>query len=78
MQTAYDGHSHGEHRAQVPWPGARVDGAILFGLNDRDISILDGYEETPSLYTREPVEAIGAAGKQIRCWIYMPTGWERG
>jgi gamma-glutamylcyclotransferase (GGCT)/AIG2-like uncharacterized protein YtfP len=58
--------------------GGRVDGAILFGLNDHDFSILDEYEEVPSLYTRELIEAIGAGGAKVRCWIYLPTGWERG
>jgi gamma-glutamylcyclotransferase (GGCT)/AIG2-like uncharacterized protein YtfP len=77
-------HLDGYHRGRKRYffvsrsEGARVDGAILSGLNDRDISILDGYEDVPSLYTRESVEATGATGKQIRCWIYLPTGWERG
>jgi len=57
--------------------GARVEGAILSGLLPGDFLILDAYEEVPTLYTRESTEAINFRGKKVRCWIYLPTGWER-
>jgi len=57
--------------------GGRIDGAILSGLNDRDLAILDAYEEVPTLYTRESIEATCSTGEKLRCWIYLPTGWER-
>jgi gamma-glutamylcyclotransferase (GGCT)/AIG2-like uncharacterized protein YtfP len=59
-------------------PGAQVAGAILHGLDSRDFAILDEYEDAPKLYTREPVEVTRADGGLVRCWIYLPTGWERG
>jgi len=61
----------------VPSEGGRVDGAILSGLDDGDLSILDKFEEVPSLYTRGSIEAISADGEKMRCWIYLPAGWER-
>jgi gamma-glutamylcyclotransferase (GGCT)/AIG2-like uncharacterized protein YtfP len=54
---------------------AVTDGAILEGLTQRDLAILDGYEEVPTLYTRERIEVIAADGRKIECWIYLPTGW---
>ena len=78
------GHLDGYHRGRkryffvVRSDGGRVDGAILSGLADRDFAILDKFEDVPGLYTRELVEATGAGGEKLHCWIYLPTGWERG
>jgi len=55
--------------------GAVTDGAILEGLNARDLKILDDYEDLPKLYTRERIEVVGADGNKIECWIYLPTDW---
>jgi gamma-glutamylcyclotransferase (GGCT)/AIG2-like uncharacterized protein YtfP len=56
---------------------AKVEGAILRGLKARDFAILDKYEAVPKLYTRETIETTGDDGHTTRCWIYLPTGWER-
>ena len=53
--------------------GAETAGAILLDLSGRDLSALDRYEEVPSLYTREIVTVLTAAGGRITCWCYMPT-----
>src|SRR5262249_40910889 len=50
--------------------GSAVDGAIIEGLDQRDLATLDRYEEVPSLYTRERIAIDG-----VECWIYLPTGW---
>ncbi|MGB6554165.1 MAG: gamma-glutamylcyclotransferase family protein [Candidatus Binataceae bacterium] len=57
---------------------AKVEGAILRGLKPRDFAILDKYEDLPRLYTREMIEVTDAEPRAVRCWIYLPTGWERG
>ncbi|HEY2104556.1 MAG TPA: gamma-glutamylcyclotransferase family protein [Candidatus Binataceae bacterium] len=57
----------------VPRADTETAGAILLGLDARDLSALDRYEEVPTLYTREIVTALTAAGGQISCWCYMPT-----
>jgi gamma-glutamylcyclotransferase (GGCT)/AIG2-like uncharacterized protein YtfP len=56
---------------------AVTDGAILEGLSARDLAILDQYEEAPTLYTRERIEVLGADGRKIECWIYLPTNWPK-
>ncbi|MFZ0889503.1 MAG: gamma-glutamylcyclotransferase family protein [Candidatus Binataceae bacterium] len=53
--------------------GGQTEGLLLTGLSPRDFEILDRYEEVPTLYTRERVEVIGAKGRAIGCWIYLPT-----
>ncbi len=57
--------------------GAVTDGAILEGLSARDLAILDEYEEVPVLYTRERIEVLTADGRNIECWIYIPTSWAK-
>jgi hypothetical protein len=59
----------------VKRPGAITGGAILEGLGPSDLAILDAYEEVPRLYTRERIEVIGADGRPIESWIYLPTEW---
>jgi gamma-glutamylcyclotransferase (GGCT)/AIG2-like uncharacterized protein YtfP len=54
---------------------AVTDGAILEGLGERDLEILDAYEEVPTLYTRERIEVVTADARKIECWIYLPTKW---
>jgi gamma-glutamylcyclotransferase (GGCT)/AIG2-like uncharacterized protein YtfP len=56
---------------------AVTDGAILEGLSARDFEILDGYEEVPTLYSRERIEVVAADGSKIECWIYLPTEWAK-
>ncbi len=56
---------------------ARVDGFLLRGLGDSDFAILDTYEEVPALYTRERIVVNGPRDTLVRCWIYLPAGWER-
>jgi gamma-glutamylcyclotransferase (GGCT)/AIG2-like uncharacterized protein YtfP len=58
--------------------GAKVGGLILRGLSSRDFQILDEYEEVPSLYTRKRIVVSDRGGRAVECWIYLPTGWERG
>ena len=58
--------------------GAVTDGAILEGLSARELAILDQYEEVPTLYTRERIEVLAADGREIECWIYLPTSWANG
>lgn len=53
--------------------GAETSGAILLGLDARDLSALDRYEELPTLYTREIVTVLTAGGGRISCWCYLPT-----
>jgi gamma-glutamylcyclotransferase (GGCT)/AIG2-like uncharacterized protein YtfP len=57
----------------VPHPGAETRGAILLGLDARDLSALDRYEEVPDLYTREAVTVITGGEGRITCWCYIPT-----
>ncbi len=57
----------------VARPGAETVGAILLGLDARDLAALDRYEELPNLYTREVVTVITAAAGRITCWCYLPT-----
>ena len=59
----------------VPRPGAVTKGMILLDMTGNDFAILDEYEEVPRLYTREQVDALGAGGRAMRCWVYLPTGW---
>jgi gamma-glutamylcyclotransferase (GGCT)/AIG2-like uncharacterized protein YtfP len=54
---------------------AVTDGAILDGLNARDLALLDAYEEVPTLYTRDRIEVVAADENKIECWIYLPTKW---
>jgi Gamma-glutamyl cyclotransferase, AIG2-like len=56
---------------------AVTDGAILEGLTARDLTILDDYEEVPTLYTRERIEVLAADARKIECWIYLPTNWSK-
>ena len=56
---------------------AVTEGAILEGLSACDLAILDRYEEVPTLYTRERIEVVAVDGRNIECWIYLPTGWAR-
>jgi gamma-glutamylcyclotransferase (GGCT)/AIG2-like uncharacterized protein YtfP len=74
-----DGFHRGKKRYffVVQREGERVDGAMLSGLGDQDLSILDAFEDVPTLYTREIVEVTIAGGERVRSWIYLPTGWER-
>jgi len=62
----------------TPRAGASVDGEILSALEAGDFRVLDAYEAVPRLYTRERTEVRNAAGALVGCWIYLPTGWERG
>jgi gamma-glutamylcyclotransferase (GGCT)/AIG2-like uncharacterized protein YtfP len=48
-------------------------GLLLLELKARDFIALDRYEETPTLYTREKIEVIDAAGQPQQCWVYLPT-----
>jgi len=57
----------------VPQREAETSGAILLGLDARDLAALDRYEEVPNLYTREPVTVITEGAGQITCWCYIPT-----
>lgn len=57
---------------------AKVEGAILRGLGPLDFAILDQYEDVPTLYTRELIEVTAGGARAVRCWIYLPAGWERG
>jgi gamma-glutamylcyclotransferase (GGCT)/AIG2-like uncharacterized protein YtfP len=57
---------------------ASVPGEILSQLLPDDWAVLDQYEAVPILYTRESTEVQNARGALVRCWIYLPTGWERG
>jgi gamma-glutamylcyclotransferase (GGCT)/AIG2-like uncharacterized protein YtfP len=58
-------------------PGAITNGAILEGLQSRDLEVLDAYEDVPTLYTRERIEVLTLDGHRIECWIYLPTEWAR-
>ena len=57
----------------VARPGAETAGAILLGLDARDLAALDRYEELPDLYTREAVTVTTAGAGRITCWCYLPT-----
>jgi gamma-glutamylcyclotransferase (GGCT)/AIG2-like uncharacterized protein YtfP len=56
---------------------AITDGAILEGLTTDDFSILDAYEDVPTLYTRDRIEVVTPDNRKIECWIYLPTGWAK-
>jgi gamma-glutamylcyclotransferase (GGCT)/AIG2-like uncharacterized protein YtfP len=73
------GYWHGQKRYHfvILRAGAATDGAILEGLGPRDFAILDAYEDVPRLYTRERIKVLGADGRSIECWIYLPTDWAR-
>ena len=58
------------HYYVMPREGSAVEGAIIKGLDQRDLAILDRYEEVPTLYTRERITIDG-----LECWIYLPTAW---
>ena len=62
----------------VPSPGETVEGRILSDFDGDDFAILDRYEEVPTLYTRERISVLDSSDDPIECWIYKPTGWERG
>lgn len=51
----------------------RTSGLILKHLNERELALLDDYEDVPRLYRRKIVSVIDEAGSQARCWIYLPT-----
>lgn len=51
---------------------ASTPGLVMLNLSDDDWRRLDAYEEVPTLYTREEVEAVTAEGI-LRCWAYLPT-----
>jgi gamma-glutamylcyclotransferase (GGCT)/AIG2-like uncharacterized protein YtfP len=55
--------------------GAEVPGAILTGLSDAELAILDDYEDVPRLYTRERINVLDTTGAIVECWIYLPTAW---
>ncbi len=55
--------------------GAEVAGAILTGVSDKELAILDEYEDVPRLYTRERISVMDAEGATVECWIYLPTSW---
>lgn len=57
----------------VARPGAETAGAILLGLDARDLAALDRYEELPDLYTRKAVTVTTAGAGRITCWCYLPT-----
>ena len=57
----------------VPRPDAETTGAILLGLDARDLAALDRYELVPDLYTREIVTVLTAGGGRISSWCYLPT-----
>jgi gamma-glutamylcyclotransferase (GGCT)/AIG2-like uncharacterized protein YtfP len=61
------------HFYLVANPCAETKGAILIGLNARDLSLLDRYEDVPNLYTREVVTVHTAANGRITCWCYLPA-----
>ncbi len=69
---------HSRHFYVIRKPGAQVAGAILRGLEARDLAILDEYEDVPKLYTREMIEVADAGGRGVRCWIYLPAPSARG
>ena len=77
--ASHDGFERGRSRYfyVIRKPGAKVEGAILHSLTPRDFAILDEYEDVPRLYIREPIEVMRVDGRIVRCWIYLPTGWER-
>ena len=58
--------------------GAITSGAILEGLSARELAMLDDYEDVPALYTRERIKVIAADGREIECWVYLPTKWAEG
>lgn len=53
--------------------GAETTGLVLSGLGERDFAVLDRYEEVPRLYTRTKIDAVGADGGALRCWVYQPA-----
>jgi gamma-glutamylcyclotransferase (GGCT)/AIG2-like uncharacterized protein YtfP len=64
---------HGRYFYIVERVGAETRGLVLSGLGERDLAVLDRYEEVPRLYTRAKVEAAGAGGAALRCWVYLPA-----
>jgi len=70
--TGYE-RGRGRYFYIVARPGAETAGAILLGLDARDLAALDRYEEVPDLYTREPVTLTTEGGGRITCWCYLPT-----
>lgn len=61
----------------VKCEGAETEGALLRDLSDRDLEILDAYEEVPALYTRERVQVSCGQGMLLECWTYLATEWAR-
>jgi gamma-glutamylcyclotransferase (GGCT)/AIG2-like uncharacterized protein YtfP len=74
-----DGYARGRGRYYfvVARAGATVEGGILRGLSSRDFAIIDEYEEVPRLYTRQSIIVRDHDAREVECWIYLPTGWER-
>ena len=75
LPARLDGYERGRGRYFyiVPRAGAETAGAILLGLDARDLAALDRYEELPNLYTRETVTVSTNGGGRITCWCYLPT-----
>jgi gamma-glutamylcyclotransferase (GGCT)/AIG2-like uncharacterized protein YtfP len=55
--------------------GATTAGMLLFGLGERDLRVLDEYEQVPHLYRRKRLEAVDGNGRAQSCWVYLPTAW---
>jgi gamma-glutamylcyclotransferase (GGCT)/AIG2-like uncharacterized protein YtfP len=77
MPARLEGYERGRKRYfyVTKCEGAEVSGAILNGLSDDEIAIVDGYEVVPKLYTRERINVLEANGATVECWIYLPTSW---
>ncbi len=69
---------HARHYFVVPREGAETPGEIVSGLSEREMRILDDYEDVPRLYTRDRIEVVDQDGTTLSCWIYMPTALARG
>src|SRR5258708_5910251 len=69
------GHSH--HWYIRYRESAETYGLLIVNLDARDYTILDQYEEVPTLYTRAraQVEVTALDSALIRCWVYLPTDW---
>jgi gamma-glutamylcyclotransferase (GGCT)/AIG2-like uncharacterized protein YtfP len=73
LQGYERGRGRGRYFYIVARPGAETTGAILLGLDARELSALDRYEEVPDLYTREVVTVTTDGNGRITCWCYKPT-----
>ena len=56
-------------------PGLSTGGLLLLNLTPADFRLLDLYEETPRLYTREKVDVSVESGFRLRCWAYLPAAF---